>query len=158
MCHLAVGNGQCSEKMPFTIYVDGASRGNPGEAGAGIVILDENGRVVKSLKGYLGVTTNNQAEYKALLLALKEVKRLAIERIIIRSDSELVVRQIKGEYRIKDKGIRPLYEEVIGLLKELKGYDIIHIDREENKEADRLANQAIDESLTEKVWDEGLPE
>lgn len=144
--------------MPFTIYVDGASRGNPGEAGAGIVILDEKGRVVKGLKDYLGVTTNNQAEYKALLLALKEVKGLGAERVIIRSDSELVVRQIKGEYRVKDKGIRPLYAEVIGLLKELKGYDIIHIDREENKEADRLANQAIDESLAEKVRDEGLPE
>ncbi|MBI5286581.1 MAG: ribonuclease HI family protein [Deltaproteobacteria bacterium] len=130
----------------FSLYVDGASRGNPGEAGAGVVILDEDGNMVKRLKYYLGVTTNNQAEYKALLLALKEVcsKQYAVGRLKIYSDSELLVRQIKGEYRVKDKGLKPLYQEVMGLLRGLKGYDIIHISREENSVADRLANQAID--------------
>lgn len=128
----------------LTIYVDGASRGNPGDAGIGVLITTKDGRVLKEIGKYLGKTTNNVAEYQALITALKQAKSLAATTVKIFADSELMVKQINGEYKVKSAGLLPLYKEAKALLMEFNRYDIIHIYREKNIEADRLANLAID--------------
>ncbi|MFH1830133.1 MAG: ribonuclease HI family protein [Pseudomonadota bacterium] len=128
----------------ITIYTDGAARGNPGPAGAGAILTDEDGRVIVEVCRYLGEMTNNQAEYRALLLAIEEAKRIGATNVVIFSDSELVVKQIKGDYRVKNEGIKPLHEKILKLLQEIGEYTIDHVLRENNKHADRLANLAID--------------
>lgn len=135
----------------LNLYTDGASRGNPGEAGAGVVILDRVGNVVKELKEYLGNTTNNSAEYRALILGLQEVLRLGGTKVTIFSDSELMVNQIKGSYNVKNQGLLLLYKEVNELLEKFLKYDINHIRREENRHADRLANEAIDKRRMQSI-------
>jgi len=128
----------------ITIHTDGAARGNPGPAGAGAVITDTKGNVVAEVCKYLGETTNNQAEYQALLLALEEAKKHGALRVSIFSDSELMVRQLNGEYKVKNAGLRPLFEKAFRLLRDIGGYKVMHIPREKNKRADQLANLAID--------------
>lgn len=130
---------------PLYIYTDGASRGNPGEAGAGVVIYNADGQIMKTTKKYLGHTTNNVAEYLALVIALKEAIKLKAGVVHLFSDSELVVRQIKGIYKVKDRKMRVLFTEVKKLLSNFIQYSITCIDRRKNKEADKLANLAIDE-------------
>lgn len=130
----------------YKLYTDGAARGNPGPAGAGAFLCDNSGNTVEELMEYLGETTNNVAEYRALLLGLKRAKDLGATEIEILADSELMVRQIQGKYRVKNEGLRPLFQEAMRLLKQFQKYSINHIDREENSEADRLANLAIDEN------------
>ena len=129
----------------WCLMVDGAARGNPGEAGCGAIIYDESGEVVEELCHYLGHTTNNVAEYQALLIGLEGVLRLGVKRLQIRSDSELLVRQLNGIYRVKDERLKELYKRASGLLRQLDAYRINHVPREHNRVADRLANQAIDE-------------
>jgi ribonuclease HI len=132
-------------KAPFfSVYVDGASRGNPGRAGAGAVIKDADGKVIKRMKKGLGITTNNMAEYRALIMGLEEAKRLGLDRVKVFADSELVVKQIKGEYRVKNETLRPLYSEALDLADGFEGFNISYITRDKNAEADRLANMAID--------------
>jgi ribonuclease HI len=131
----------------LTIYTDGASRGNPGEAGAGAIIYGEEGTVIKKVKQYLGTTTNNVAEYMALIIALNEALQLKGEVLHLFSDSELMVRQIKGIYKVRDRKMQALWREVKKLLAQFIQYDIICIDRRKNREADELANLAIDEQL-----------
>jgi ribonuclease HI len=131
----------------LTIYSDGASRGNPGEAGAGAIIYGEEGTVIKKVKKYLGTTTNNVAEYMALIIALNEALRLKGEILHLFSDSELMVRQIKGIYKVRDRKMQALWREVKKLLAQFIQYDIICIDRRNNREADELANLAIDEQI-----------
>jgi ribonuclease HI len=125
------------------IYFDGASRGNPGRAGAGIWITDGEGRKVSEVSRYLGHKTNNQAEYWALLLGLREAKRLGRKSLHIFTDSELVERQIKGIYRVRDLDLKALHRAVLQNLKTFSSVEIESIPREENREADRLANEAI---------------
>ncbi|ADL07698.1 ribonuclease HI family protein [Thermosediminibacter oceani] len=134
----------------LTVYTDGASRGNPGDAGIGIVILDENGNTLKEISDYIGQTTNNIAEYTALVTALKEALEMGCEEIGIFSDSELMVKQINGEYQIKNEGIKRLYAQAMELLKEFKRFSISHIRREQNKRADELANEGIDLAVSEE--------
>lgn len=134
-----------SDTRDFFVYTDGASRGNPGEAGIGVVILDKEGNVIGELKKYLGKNTNNVAEYRALILGLRGVLKLKGSRVHIFSDSELMVRQLNGTYAVKNKGLVVLYNVVKYLLKKFVWYDIKYINREKNKHADRLANEAIDE-------------
>ena len=129
------------------IYIDGASRGNPGRAGAGVWITNGEGRMISEVSRYLGQKTNNEAEYWALLLALREAERLKGERIQIFTDSELVERQIKGVYRVKDLGLKALHKRVLQDLETFSSFEIQSIPREENKEADRLANQAIERRM-----------
>ena len=129
----------------LTIYTDWASRGNPGESGAGVIIYDEEGKIIKKAKKYLGHTTNNVAEYLALIIALKEAIKLKAGVVHLFLDSELVVRQIKGLYKVRDKKMRVLSSEVKKLLSNFIQYNISCIDRRKNKEADKLANLAIDE-------------
>lgn len=137
----------------ITAYTDGASRGNPGDAGIGIVFVDENGNVVREIAEYIGQTTNNIAEYTALITALKEAVEMGYEVIEIVSDSELMVKQLNGEYQVKNEGIKPLHKEAGELLKEFKQYSIRHVRREQNKRADELANQGINEALDEQEID-----
>ncbi len=137
---------QTPDAKHLIINVDGASRGNPGKAGIGAVIRGSDNTIIERVSKYIGIATNNIAEYQALILALETAKQIGAEKISIYSDSELMVKQIKGEYRVKNEGLKPLYQKAIGLLKDFKAYGIIHVEREKNKEADKLANQAIDES------------
>jgi len=140
--------GAAAEVLPLkqlTIYTDGASRGNPGEAGAGVIIYDHRGEMVKKIKAYLGTTTNNVAEYMALIIALKEAVSLKADAVQLFSDSELMVRQIKGIYKVKDRKMQVLSSEVKKLLSNFISYDILSIERGKNREADKLANLAIDE-------------
>nr|PZN05566.1 MAG: ribonuclease H [Bacillota bacterium] len=132
------------------IYVDGASRGNPGDAGIGIVMLNEDGNVVKEICDYIGQTTNNIAEYTALVTAMKEAIEVGCEEIEVFSDSELMVKQIKGEYQIKNEGLKRLYSQVSQLMKEFRSFSINHVKREFNKRADELANEGIDMALGEE--------
>ena len=128
----------------LTIFSDGGARGNPGPAGAGAVILDADGKVIAELYEYLGETTNNQAEYRAMIMAVKAAKKMSPAKVSIFADSELVVKQIKGEYRVKDEGLKLLYKELMTLLGGLGDYSVAHVRREKNKHADKLANKAID--------------
>ena len=125
------------------IYVDGGSRGNPGPSGAGVVILGSGGKRLKEISKYIGETTNNIAEYNALLYGLEEALMLRIDEIVVNLDSELVARQLTGDYRVKDPGLKPLFERAMNMLKSFKSFEIRHIEREENKEADKLVNRAI---------------
>lgn len=129
----------------LSIYCDGAARGNPGPAGAGAVLLNEDGSIVSEISEYLGETTNNQAEYRALILAIEEAIKHKAASLIIFMDSELAVNQIKGTYRVKNDGLKELFKMVSQKLKSFESFTIKHIPREQNKEADRLANRAIDE-------------
>lgn len=129
------------------LYTDGAARGNPGPAGAGFAIVDEKGNVLFEGNFFIGTATNNQAEYTALQLGLEEAIKLKLSRLDLRLDSELVVRQIKGEYKIKNEGLKPFYKKVKTLLEKFESYSIEHVTRDKNKLADELANQAIDEAL-----------
>lgn len=128
--------------------VDGAARGNPGEAGCGAVIFDQNGELIEELRRYLGHTTNNVAEYEGLLLGLERVLRLGGKKLRIESDSQLLVRQLNGLYRVKDEKLKKLHQQALGLLRRLEAYRIMHVAREHNRLADRLANQAIDSAST----------
>ena len=128
-------------------WLDGAARGNPGEAGCGAVIADENGMVIKELSRYLGRTTNNVAEYAALLMGLEALLELGQKHIVVQSDSELMVRQLNGEYRVKDEKLKVLFEQAIGLLRQFDSYRILHVRRDMNKLADRLANRGIDQAV-----------
>ena len=132
-----------SGEAVLILYIDGASKGNPGAAGAGVWISDSSGRSLCEMSRYLGHKTNNEAEYWALLLGLREVKRLGGNSVRIYTDSELVERQIKGLYRVKNSNLKILHTSVIQLLKEFSSYAIGSIPREQNEDADRLANQAI---------------
>ncbi len=132
------------------IHFDGASRGNPGRAGAGIWITDGEGRKVSEVSRYLGHKTNNEAEYWALLLGLREAKRLGGKTLHIFTDSELVERQIKGIYRVKDLDLKALHTTVLQNLKAFSSFEIESIPREENREADRLANEAIQRRIAKE--------
>lgn len=129
----------------FIINTDGAAKGNPGPAGIGAVIKDVAGAVVAEVYEYLGETTNNQAEYQALIAALKRAEKLGGEELQVFADSELMVKQIAGIYKVKNEGIKPLFEEVKQMIKMFKSVSVKHVPREKNREADALANKAIDE-------------
>ena len=117
----------------WLVMVDGAARGNPGHAGCGAVILDGNGTVVKELSRYLGHTTNNVAEYEALLMGLEALCQLGKKRIRVQSDSQLLVRQLNGEYRVKDEKLKMLFQKAVTLLRQFEVYRILHVRRELNK-------------------------
>jgi ribonuclease HI len=138
--------------MVVYAYTDGASRGNPGESGIGIILKRDDGTVITSAAGYIGKTTNNVAEYKALMACIAMTKQLQCTKLVVHSDSELMVRQMKKIYRVKDKNLRKLY---VSIDKELSSvpfsFDIRHIDRAQNHDADRLANAGIDSRKKIKI-------
>ena len=125
------------------IHTDGVSRGNPGRAAIGAIIRDEKGRLVASISQSIGRATNNQAEYRAIIVALEEALPLDAGEVELNSDSELVVKQVKGQYRVRKEDLRPLYQRVKQLQSSLKGFKIKHIPRQQNREADKLANAAL---------------
>lgn len=129
------------------IYIDGAARGNPGESGIGIIIKDEDGRVIRSLYKYIGQATNNIAEYTALVYALQEALILGLKDIEVYSDSELLVKQLNSEYKVKNSNLRAYYEQFLHLKTGFNRLEIKQIAREENKETDKLANQAVDSKI-----------
>lgn len=128
------------------IYTDGGARNNPGPAGIGAVLLNEKGDEVASISEYIGKATNNQAEYKAIIAGVKKAKDLGAEEAECFLDSELVVKQLNREYRVKAKDLAPLFVQVYNLSLGFKKISFSHIRREQNKEADRLVNIAIDRS------------
>lgn len=131
----------------FTAHCDGGSRGNPGPAGYGAVIEDSNGQVVARLSEFLGRQTNNFAEYKGLLAVLAWARQHGVRHLRLVSDSELMVKQIKGQYKVASPALRPLWEEARRLSRELDRFEIRHTLRGGNQEADRLANEAMDKGM-----------
>jgi probable phosphoglycerate mutase len=126
-----------------TANIDGGSRGNPGPAGYGVVIQLDDGSVVR-LKEALGVATNNVAEYRGLLGALEWAAREGLSRLLVRSDSLLLVQQMRGVYKVKHPGLQPLFSEAQRLARSIGSVEFEHVRRESNSEADRLANEAMD--------------
>lgn len=127
------------------VHTDGASRGNPGPAGAGVVIKDESGATISSLVYYLGITTNNQAEYRAVIAGLEAASKFKPQHVDLYVDSELIARQLRGVYQVKNAGLQPLYRRSIELLRGFTSFDVHHVRREQNRDADALANRAIDQ-------------
>ncbi|MFY9604585.1 MAG: ribonuclease HI family protein [bacterium] len=133
----------------LTLYIDGAARGNPGPAGIGVVIFDQEEVVLAKLAEYIGETTNNVAEYRALLRGLEEALHYGADEIKVFSDSQLLVRQINGEYQVKHPNLKPLYRDALSLIQQFPRVQISHIPREKNKRADKLANAGIDDKNKE---------
>ena len=128
----------------LTLEFDGGSRGNPGPAGIGVVVRAADGTPLVTLGRFIGRATNNVAEYKALITALQKARELGAKRVSVRGDSELIVKQMRGEYRVKNADLRDLYEEAQGLLRQFDHATIDHNYRHKNALADRLANRAMD--------------
>ncbi|MHB8793197.1 MAG: Nif3-like dinuclear metal center hexameric protein [Thermoleophilia bacterium] len=134
------------ENSMHNLYVDGGSRGNPGPAGIGAVLSAPDGEPLETLASYIGEATNNVAEYQAMISGLELALDRGVTRLAIFSDSELIVRQLEGAYRVKNEGLRPYYQEAKSLLSRLDEYELKSIPREANVHADELVNQALDES------------
>jgi ribonuclease HI len=131
--------------MTILAYTDGASRGNPGESGVGIILKDELGNVIASQYGYIGKATNNIAEYTALAACLKLVQSTECSQLVVHSDSELMVRQLNGQYKVKDAQLKKHFQHIQKiLLASPFQFKIRHVPREKNREADALANRGID--------------
>jgi len=133
-------------------YIDGGSRGNPGPAGYGVVIQDVAGNTVDTLSKSIGKATNNVAEYHALLAALEHILEQNGQRLQVYCDSELVVRQMQGRYRVQSADLKPLHERARQLAKRLEHFAIQHIPREQNRLADQLANEAMDHAGTDRAF------
>jgi len=133
--------------MKLEAYIDGGSRGNPGEAGIGVYVAG-----VARIAEYLGTATNNFAEYSALLTAVRFAVFTRCNELTIYADSELVVKQITGEYQVRNENIRPLYDSAKRWISLIPRFSIQHVRRENNKEADKLANQAMDTRRNSVVW------
>jgi ribonuclease HI len=126
------------------LYVDGGARGNPGPSGIGIVIEDAERNELARANDYIGVATNNAAEYRALLLGLEKARALGAREVAIVNDSQLVERQVSGDYRVKSADLRPLHEQVMDALRGFERWSIRSVPREQNELADTLVNEAID--------------
>jgi ribonuclease HI len=131
----------------LTIYTDGASRNNPGEAGAGVSIMS-HGRPLEGISRYLGTTTNNIAEYTAAIIGLERAVQLGASKVRLFADSELMVKQLNGLYKVKNEGLKPLHARVKELIARIGSVEVQYIPREQNRDADALANKAIDEKIT----------
>ncbi len=132
--------------MRFRASIDGAARNNPGPAGAGVFVEAEEDRPAEELFEPLGSTTNNVAEYRALLLALTRAEELKADEVEIRSDSRLMVEQVNGNFRVKAEHLKPLLFEAVSRAKRFRRFTLVHVAREQNKKADRLANLGADAS------------
>jgi ribonuclease HI len=130
----------------ITAYIDGGARGNPGPAGYGVCIQGADGAALDELHGGIGIATNNVAEYNGLLAALRWATQHGHRTIHIRADSELLVKQMRGEYRVKNEGLKPLFLQACALIRGLHGVTFEHVRRDMNKDADRLSNLGMDEA------------
>ena len=133
--------------MNLTLYTDGGARGNPGPGGAGIVLKDEGGNTIKEIGKYLGNCTNNEAEYLALIMGLKVAKEAGAKRVTCYLDSELIVKQLNGLYKVKNERMRIYYDKVLEFEEDFMDIDYKHIPRDENNEADTLVNEALDRKI-----------
>ncbi|MCK9360972.1 ribonuclease HI family protein [Patescibacteria group bacterium] len=133
--------------MHLTIRTDGGARGNPGPAGIGVVIEDEKGKVLEEHAKFLGVKTNNQAEYEAAILGLERAKKLEADSVKVFADSELLVKQAMGVYKVKHENIKPLHARLKALMLQIGHVKFEHVRREKNTHADALSNQAMDEGM-----------
>lgn len=131
----------------LVIFSDGGARGNPGPAGVGVVIYNEKREIIAQISKYIGKTTNNQAEYRALIYGLEKAKKLGGRELKCYLDSELVVKQLNREYRVKDRDLEPLFIKIHNLTLAFKSISFNHVRREKNKEADSLVNKALDKEL-----------
>jgi ribonuclease HI len=129
------------------VFSDGAARGNPGPAGAGAVVTTPDGKVLARRGRFLGKTTNNVAEYEGLILGLQAAQELGAREVEVRADSQLLIRQLKGEYAVRHAGLKPLHAEALRLLGSFDRYTLQHVPREENALADEMSNRAIDEEM-----------
>lgn len=129
--------------MKLYVYADGASRGNPGPAAIGVVVVDGDGREVGTISRALGTATNNQAEYAAAIEGVRLARALGADEVGLRVDSELLARQLEGRYRVRDPKLRPLYEALLAELETFRSWQVEHIPRERNRRADALANAAF---------------
>jgi ribonuclease HI len=139
-------NAAASTTAAYRANIDGGSRGNPGPASYGVVIRDPRGQVVANLKKYIGRSTNNVAEYYGLIAALDYAQQHGIRALRVESDSELLVRQMRGQYKVKSPELRPLYERARKMAQTFYSFKIDHVYREQNADADGLANEALDET------------
>jgi ribonuclease HI len=135
-----------AKALAWRANIDGGSRGNPGPASYGVVIRDPRGEIVARLKKYIGRTTNNVAEYYGLIAALDYAQANSIRALRVESDSELLVKQIRGQYKVKSADLKPLYERAKKMSQAIPAFRIDHVYREQNREADLLANEAMDEA------------
>lgn len=133
--------------MRLTVHVDGGARGNPGPAAIAAVISDDDGEVIHEASETIGRATNNVAEYRALLLGIERAKLLGATEIDVVGDSELIVKQVRGEYKVKDAGLRPLHSAAQKALGEFAEWSLRHVKRERNADADALVNQALDAEM-----------
>lgn len=146
------------KKQKIIVYTDGGSRGNPGPAGVGVVVADEYGKPIKKYSKDIGVRTNNEAEYEAVILALQKIKHLFGKQktrdlsVEIRMDSELVARQLGAKYKIQEEKLFPLFIKIWNLKMDFGEVSFAEIPREKNKEADRLANEAMDKKENKKLF------
>lgn len=136
-----------SKRERLRVYSDGAARGNPGPAGAGAVVVAGDGQVLAQLGRFLGETTNNVAEYQGLLLGLRHAAELGARAVDVYADSQLMIRQLGGQYRVRNEGLKPLFDEAMRLLRAFGQFTLHHIPREQNAAADEMSNRAIDERL-----------
>ncbi len=134
-----------SDQPCLVASIDGGARGNPGPAGYGVLLQDQSGTKVDTLHEYLGEQTNNFAEYSGLVAALEYALKHGHRNLKVRSDSELLVKQIKGEYKVRSEALFDIYREAKELIRKLESFHIQHVFREQNREADRLANLAMDQ-------------
>ena len=130
--------------MKMILHTDGGARGNPGPSGAGVVLSDEKKNVIKELGSYLGVCTNNEAEYRALILGLDAAQGAGASKLDVYMDSELIVKQLNGEYKVKKHNMQKYYKEVQSHLPAFEDVTFTHIKREKNTHADKLVNEALD--------------
>ena len=153
-------SGQLPERY-LLANVDGGSRGNPGPAGFGVFLRDQSGKKVAALSEYLGQQTNNYAEYSGLIAALQYALDHGYTALKVVSDSELMVRQMRGQYKVKSPGLLELYQRAIGLSRQLEWFRIEHVLRGQNREADKLANAAMDRGMgritSQPQWPSGEP-
>ena len=136
--------------MRVSVHTDGACRGNPGPAGAGVVITDSRGNTLRRLKSFLGEATNNVAEYSALIIGLREAKRLGATKVVCWTDSELLEKQLNGAYKIKNARLRALSIEAMQLARGFAQFSLRKVEREKNREADKLARKVNKENLARK--------
>jgi len=129
----------------ITIYTDGAARGNPGPAAIGVVLKDQAGGTIATICRCLTPTTNNQAEYSAVIAGLEKAIGLGARQVLLKSDSELVVKQLNGQYKVKNAGLRDMYQKVVRLTGQLEKFSAAYIPRGQNRAADALCNRALDE-------------
>ncbi|MGB0120223.1 MAG: ribonuclease HI family protein [Solirubrobacterales bacterium] len=128
----------------MTVNVDGGARGNPGPAAVGVVVRDQDGGVLLERAERIGDATNNVAEYKALILGIRSARELGADEVALVGDSELIVKQVQGKYKVKNAGMKPLHAEAKAALADFDSWTISHVKRELNKDADRLVNEALD--------------